>query len=98
MNSSNTTTAEQETENNKTETEHKNEEKLTLFMNKRNPDVILEQSKRKKNNIKLIPPKETDQPKPSKRKYTKPKLKIENGQKQNKLGQRQSQTLYSSAF
>ena len=80
MNSSNTTTAEQETENNKTETEHKNVEKLTLFMNKRNPDVILEQSKRKKNNIKLIPPKETDQPKPSKRKYTKPKLKIENDQ------------------
>ena len=83
MNSSNTTTGEQETENNKTEIEHNSEEKVTLFINKRKPDVILEKCK-KKNNIKLIPPKETDQPKPLKRKYTKPKLKIENDQKKKK--------------
>ena len=84
MNSSNTTTGEQETENNKTEIEHNSEEKVTLFINKRKPDVILEKCK-KKNNIKLIPPKETDQPKPLKRKYTKPKLKIENDQKRKKI-------------
>ena len=50
-------------------------------------DVIPQQNENneKKVNVKLVPPKKDDQPKPQKRKYTKSKLKIENDQKQKKI-------------